>query len=106
MPPIVLLHHLLPDLLFSSSVTPDGPRMAAAAPGYTLFTELHAGAEKALRGGGWGRGLFTQEENRSQKLFVSHWSLLCCMQLIAEKMDWNKPLEVKDAGYFFDTLCT
>lgn len=49
---------------------------------------------------------FTQEENRSQKLFVSHWSLLCHMQLKMEIMDWNKPLEAKDAGYFFDSLCT
>lgn len=47
-----------------------------------------------------------QEENRSQKLFVSHWSLLCDMQLKVEIMDWNKPLEAKDSGYFFYSLST
>lgn len=56
MPPIFLLRHLQPDLFFSSNVTPYGPRMAAAAPGCTLFTELHAGAEKALGMGEWGMG--------------------------------------------------
>lgn len=65
--------------------------------------------QKRPWGWGWGSGqgrVPFQEENRSQKLFVSHWSLLCDMQLKVEIMDWNKPLEAKDSGYFFYSLST
>lgn len=54
-PPNFLLRHLQPDVFFPSNVTPYGTRMEAVATGCTLFTELHAGAEKALgmRMGEW-----------------------------------------------------
>lgn len=105
MPPVFLLCHLQPDLFFSSKVIPYGSRMVATDPGCTLFTELHPGAEKALCS--WGRGAKMGQGalHPGRKLFPRNlldlWLLLCRVQLMAERMDLNKPLEVKDAGYCF-----
>lgn len=41
------LSDLQPDLFLFSNLTSYGPRMATAAAGITLFTELHPRAEKA-----------------------------------------------------------
>lgn len=42
----------------------------------------------------------------SRNPLVSLWPVLCHTQSMAEIADWNQPLEVKDPGYFFDSLCT
>lgn len=93
--------------------------MAVVAAGITLFTELHPGAEKScfsLWGGGCqgaGSGVGGRRAGGSlhpggkpfpETLYL--WPVLCHMQSMAEMMDWNPPLEVKDPGYFFDSLCT
>lgn len=80
--------------------------MATAAPIVTLFTQLHPGAEKtAFLREVVGISL-SKKKTFPRSLLASYWPLLCHMQSMAEIMDWDKPLEVKDPGDYFDSLCT
>ena len=73
--------------------------MATAAAGITLF--IHPGDRKGCFSlvGAWGCGLFIQKEPHG----ISFANVVS-RAVRAAIMDCDKPLEVKDPGYFFDTL--